>query len=195
MSQTARKYYSVEEYLALEDAANYKSEYFQGEIFAMAGRTYNRDVISLNLASALNLAFTNRECVAFTSDMKVKVSARSFYTYPDVSAVCGQPVFDSGRTDIITNPIFIAEVLSDSTSRYDRGGKFELYRTLDSLEDYVLLDQNRVLVEYYHRLHPGEWLLKTYDKIEDSLNFQAVAVEVSLRQIYNKVIFPDNPAS
>ncbi len=137
MSQTARKYYSVEEYLVLEDKAAYKSEYYQGEIFAMAGGTYNHDVISLNLASALNIAFTNRGCVAFTSDMKVKVSANNFYTYPDVSAVCGDPVFDGERTDIITNPIFIADVLSDSTSRYDRGGKFELYRGLNSLEDYV----------------------------------------------------------
>jgi Uma2 family endonuclease len=195
MSQTARKFYTVAEYLALEDAADYKSEYFQGEIFAMAGATYNHDVISLNLASALNIAFTNRECVAFTSDMKVKISANDFYTYPDVSAVCGQPVFDNGRTHIITNPIFIAEVLSDSTSRYDRGGKFALYRALDSLEDYVLIDQNRVLVEYYHRLNPAEWLLKTYNQLENVLDLQAVSVEISLRQIYNKVNFPKKQAT
>ena len=190
MLPNAKKYYTPEEYLALEEKAEYKSEYYQGEIFAMAGGSYNHTVISVNLIIALGSAFASRRCIVFNSDMKVLVEANGLYTYPDISAVCGAPGFVANRTDVITNPILIIEVLSDSTSFYDRNNKFALYRALSSLEDYVLIDQKQVLVEYYRRTGSRSWSLETYESLEEVVKLEAVEVELSLSQIYHKVIFP-----
>lgn len=191
MSQAARKHYTPAEYLALEERAAYKSEYFKGEIFAMAGGSYNHTVISVNMLVALSNGLATRPCVVFNSDMRLLVQANGLYTYPDVSVVCGDPAFVEGRTDTVTNPQLIVEVLSESTGFYDRNGKFALYRELPSLHEYVLIDQNRVLVEYYRRLNNDEWLLKTFNDLEAVVRLGDLGVEISLKQIYNRVIFKD----
>lgn len=180
-------YYTPEEYLALEEGADYRSEYFGGEIFAMSGGSANHNRIARNLIVGLDAAFADQPCEAFINDMRLLVKANGLYTYPDVMAVCGQLDFAPGRTDTLTNPALIIEVLSKSTAGYDRGAKFELYRALDSLQDYVLVDQAKIHVEHFHRLDDGRWLLQEFNHLEDVLKIETIGFELSLVQIYQKV--------
>ncbi len=135
-----QKYHSPEEYLALEETAEYRSEYYRGEIFAMAGGSANHNRIARNLLIAFDDALEGKPYEAFITDMRLYVKKNGLYTYPDVMVVCGKLEFVKGRTDTLTNPVVIVEVLSESTEGYDRGTKFELYRAVDTLQDYVLID-------------------------------------------------------
>ena len=182
-----QKYYTPEEYLALEESADYKSEYYQGEIFALAGASVNHNRLAGNVHTALNNAFESRRCEAFMGDVRLLVKKNGLYTYPDVMVVCGQLEFVKGRTDTITNPAVIIEVLSEATQAYDRGAKFELYRALDTLQDYVLIDQARVYVEYFHKLVDGRWLLTELNTLEAVLKLESVEVELPLSRIYQRV--------
>ena len=155
MLKPDQKYYTPEEYLALEEAADYRSEYFQGEIFAMSGGSANHNRITKNLVIALERSFENKPCEAFMTDMRLLVKKNGLYTYPDIMAVCGQLEFAEGRDDTLTNPVVIVEVLSKSTQDYDRGGKFALYRAIETFQDYVLIDQHTIQVEHFHRLDDG----------------------------------------
>ena len=187
MFQRQPDFYTPEEYLALEEKADGKSEYYQGEIFAMAGGSYNRNVIAGNFYSGLNQSLQARPCVAFTSDMRLFVEQVDLYTYPDVMVVCGQPQFIKGRTDTVTNPLVIVEVLSNSTQDYDRGLKFEFYRTLDSLRNFLLIDQHRVHVEYFHKLEDGRWVLVEFKNAEKTITIESIGIEIPIARIYHKV--------
>lgn len=182
-----QKYYSSEEYLTLEEAADYKSEYYQGEIFAMSGASVNHNRIAGNVHAALNNAFDAKPCEAFMGDVRLLVKKNGLYTYPDVMVVCGQLEFAEGRTDTLTNPIVIVEVLSKSTQDYDRGAKFELYRAIETLQDYVLIDQARIHVEYFRKLEDGRWLLQEFNQLEAILRIEAVGVEIPLSRVYQRV--------
>ena len=182
-----QKYYSSEEYLALEEATDYKSEYYQGEIFAMSGASVNHNRIAGNVHAALNNAFDAKPCEAFMGDVRLLVKKNGLYTYPDVMVVCGQLEFAEGRTDTLNNPIVIVEVLSKSTQDYDRGAKFELYRAIETLQDYVLIDQARVHVEYFRKLEDGRWLLQEFNQLEAILRIEAVGVEIPLSRVYQRV--------
>ena len=189
MTQPAKKYYTAEEYLALEETAEYKSEYYQGEIFAMAGGSVNHNRIARNVLTALTQAFEGKPCEAFGSDMKVMIKKNVDYTYPDVAVVCGKIEFDGNRTDTITNPVVIVEMLSPSTRSYDRKEKFRRYRKIKTLQDYVLIDQDSVLIEYYHKLALNEWRLKTYEDLDGVVELKAVEVSLIIERIYNRVNF------
>ena len=178
--------YTLEEYLALEAQAEYKSEYFQGEIFAMAGGSYNHNVIAGNLYAALHQFLAPKDCTAFTGDMRILVKKRELYTYPDVLVVCGRPKFASGRTDTLTNPMIIVEVLSKSTQAYDRGQKFEFYRSIDTFADYVLIDQERVHIEYFHKFKDGRWVLTELTTPDATLTLETIDFAIPLHQIYHK---------
>lgn len=180
-------FYTPEEYLALEEKADYKSEYFNGEIFAMAGGSYNHNVIAGNINAALNQYAESKPSVAFTSDMRVLVKANGLYTYPDAMLVCGQVEFAEGRNDRLTNPLIIVEVLSKSTRDYDRGFKFESYRLIETLQDYLLIDQERVHVEYFHKLEDGRWVLIETNLPEAELTLQAINFTLPISHIYHKV--------
>ncbi len=180
-------FYTPEEYLALEEKADYKSEYFNGEIFAMAGGSYNHNVIAGNINAALNQYAESKPCVAFISDMRVLVKANGLYTYPDAILVCGQVEFAEGRNDTLTNPLIIVEVLSKSTRDYDRGFKFESYRLIETLQDYLLIDQERVHVEYFHKLEDGRWVLIETNLPEAELTLQAINFTLPISHIYHKV--------
>ena len=182
-----QKYYSPEEYLALEEMADYRSEYYRGEIFAMAGGSANHNRIAGNLVIALQAALEGKPCETFVTDMRVLVKKNGLYTYPDVMVVCGRLEFVEGREDTMTNPVVIVEVLSKSTQDYDRGGKFQLYRAIDSLRDYVLIDQARVHIEYFHKLEDGRWLLTEFNEIEAMLKLESVDVEIPLSRVYQRV--------
>lgn len=189
MSQPAKKFYTLEEYFALEETAEYKSEYFQGEIFAMAGGSANHSSIALNVGGALDDALLEQPCRVFNSDIKIQVKKNGFYTYPDVAIVCGEVKFASKRDDTITNPLIVVEVLSPSTESYDRGKKFELYKGLESFQDYLLIDQNRVYIEYHHKLGPNKWLTQTYEDLDEIIKFEGIELELPVKRVYRKIGF------
>ncbi|MGI0485387.1 Uma2 family endonuclease [Pantanalinema rosaneae CENA516] len=186
--QTQERIYSPEEYLALEEMADFRSEYYNGRIFPMAGGSPNHNRIAVNLVSALNLALTDDYDV-FTSDMRLWIPHAGLYTYPDVMVVAGALALAEGRKDTITNPILIVEVLSDSTKNYDRGEKFEFYRTIPSFQEYLLVDQAKIHLEHYTKTARNQWLLTEYNELDSELNCVSVPFKIEISAIYKKVIF------
>jgi Uma2 family endonuclease len=189
MQQPARKYYTPAEYLAREDAAEYKSEYYRGEIFAMAGGSINHNRIVGNLHGKLNRAILNKNCEAFMNEMKVWIEAEQLFTYPDILVICGKPQFYQDRDDIITNPLLIIEILSDSTKNYDRGEKFKFYRSILSLKEYVLIDQYTIHVEQFYLESPGKWIFTEYREADNVLKLVSVDFQVVLKELYERVEF------
>ncbi len=192
-----KKYYTPEEYLALEETAEYKSEYYQGDIFQMAGGMPNHNSIAANAIVTLGSALKGKPCRTFNSDQRIFVAKLKFYTYPDVSVSCGPIELAPGRRDTIINPVLIVEVLSDSTEKYDRTTKFGFYKGLQSFQIYILIDQNRVYLECYQKNQAGDWVYTAYDKLSDTVELSALKIEISLADIYDKVEFevskPEQP--
>jgi len=183
-------YYTAEEYLVLEAAAADKSEYYDSEIIAMADNSENHDFITGNLNADLNVALRGTDCKAYTSEMKVQVKSKKFFTYPDGMVICGKRKLAEGRTNIITNPTLIVEVSSPSTYKYDRTDKFRLYSALESLRQYVLVDQKRVFIEIFQRDSlDDEWRYHPYNDLKDILKLEAVGFQTPIANIYNNVIF------
>jgi Uma2 family endonuclease len=190
MLQKQPKYYTPAEYLELEEKANYKSEYFEGEIFAMSGGSTNHNRIAVSICTLLDVAFEGKPCEVFSSDVRLLVQANGLYTYPDVMVVCGSVDYAEDRNDTITNPIVIFEVLSKSTRDYDRGKKFERYRELASLQDYLLIDQARVYIEHYHKVENGRWVLTLFNNPDTLLTLSSIGVNLAVSRIYHKVVWP-----
>ncbi|MEZ5583175.1 MAG: Uma2 family endonuclease [Candidatus Competibacteraceae bacterium] len=179
-----------EDYLALERSADYKSEYLNGEMFAMTGASEAHNLIVANIIRELSIQLKKRPCKVYPSDMRVKVDPTGLYTYPDVTVVCGPTRFDDAHKDTLVNPTVIIEVLSESTEGYDRGQKFEHYRKLDSLTDYLLVAQNRPHVERHHRQPKDQWLLTETNDLQTSLRLDSIDCELVLAEIYDKVELP-----
>ncbi len=190
MQKPAKQCFTREEYLALEETAEYKSEYYRGEIFAMAGASLDHNRIAGNLYTFLNEQLGKKNCEAFISDMRLQVESKDLFTYPDVMIICGKPQFYDNRNDTITNPIVIFEVLSESTKNYDRGEKFEFYRAIPTLKEYVLVDQHKIHVEQFAINEAGKWVLTEYNDINDELELAAVDLTIPLPTIYSRVEFP-----
>src|SRR5204863_9107533 len=184
------------QYLALEREAEYKSEYINGQIYAMSGASKEHVTIAVNLTGELYTQLKGKPCSVYTSDMRVKVSPTGMYTYPDVSVVCGEHHFDDAQLDTLTNPTVIIEVLSPSTERFDRGDKFTHYRTLQSLSDYVLVAQDKMLVEHFVRSgeRGDQWIYIALSEPDQALNLASIGCNVALRDIYDKVEFPSPSA-
>jgi Uma2 family endonuclease len=181
--------YTPAQYLALERDAEFRHEYYDGYITAMAGGSPEHNRIALNFAAKLNNQLEDRECVAYISDIRLLVSSTGLYTYPDVMAVCGEPLFQKLEgVKTLLNPTLIVEVLSPTTEAYDRGGKFDHYRQLPSLEEYVLVSQDKVLVERYTR-QGDDWLLTAFKSLGDTLQLGSIDCAITLREIYAKVKF------
>ncbi len=174
------------EYLALERKADRKSEYLNGQIFAMSGASRRHNQITVNIAGELGAQLRGRPCFAFVSDMRTKVPMTGTYAYPDVVALCEEPVFEDPHLDTLLNPNVIVEVLSDSTEAFDRGEKFSHYRRIPSLTDYVLIDQRKVRVEHYVRRNT-QWVLTEIDDPNDTVELDSIGCSLSLRDIYDKV--------
>lgn len=189
MQQAAHKHLTPEEYLAREDAAEYKSEYYQGEIFAMAGGSDAHNTIALNLVEGLRASLRSKNCKLFMSDMKVWIKPAEAFAYPDLVVVCGAPNYYEGRKDIVTNPLVLIEVLSESTKNYDHGEKFQLYRSLPSLREYLLIDQYSMHVEQYYREAKFRWILTEHFGKDESVKFSSVEVEIALGAVYHGVEF------
>lgn len=187
MFQTNKELYTLEEYFALEDQSEDKHEYFYGELFAMAGGTPNHNRITMDLAGVLNVALREKGCEAFTSDLRVQLDKHYHYVYPDVVGVCGALAFAEGRNDTVTNPVLIAEVLSDATRDYDRGTKFHAYRKIETLRDYLLVEQKHVQVEHFSKEDDGSWRLREYNSLDDALYIQALQCRLFLKDVYRRV--------
>jgi Uma2 family endonuclease len=192
MHQPALKYITPEEYLAMEDAADSKHEYYQGKVFDMAGASQNHTRITLDLGASATFALKNSNCEAYPNDMKVWSKAKNYFTYPDLIIVCGKAEFYEDRDDILTNPLVIFEVLSKSTRNYDRDEKFEFYRSIPSFQEYILIDQWRVHVEQMYLETRNKWVLSEYSQITDVLKLAKVDIEIPLREIYRRVEFGES---
>ncbi|MCX5883599.1 MAG: Uma2 family endonuclease [Deltaproteobacteria bacterium] len=187
MSKANEKYISIEEYFAREDTAELRSEYYCGDVFAMAGGTPNHSRITVNLASLLNSQFRGGPCEAFSNDLRVQVARDIHYTYPDVVVVCGEMILAEGRSDTITNPVVIMEVLSESTKDYDRGTKFTAYRSIEALTDYILIDQDTVHIEYFSKESDGTWRLREFFNTEEVIEIKSIEARLPAKAIYERV--------
>ncbi len=181
--------FTAEEYLERERQAEIKSEYFDGRIFAMTGASRNHNLVSGNLYARIHDQLRNTECEVYANDMRVKIESTDLYTYPDIVALCAPPEFDDSRNDTLLNPSLIIEVLSDSTEAYDRGAKFEHYRSIPSLSEYVLVSQKKCHVEKFSRGDGNTWIFSEYKRPEDELILDAVECRIKLSEIYEKIDF------
>lgn len=189
MAQPQIKFISPKEYLTTEESAEYKSEYFHGEIFAMSGATFHHNLITSNVLAGLHTSLRDSDCFVFGSDMKIQVAESLHYTYPDVSIVCGDIEFVENRDDTIINPMVIIEVLSRSTGDYDRGAKFRAYRMMPSLIDYIMIDQYSFHTEYFFKNKAGQWALEESDNRDYTFMIQSVGVPLTMETIYRRVNF------
>jgi len=186
MSVQPKTRYTVEEYLKLEESTREKHEFFQGEVFAMSGANEAHDLIVLNVGAELRQKLRGKPCRVYPSDLRVKVDPSGLCTYPDVVVVCGQPRFEQpGET--LLNPTLLVEALSDSSEAYDRGRTSEQYRTMASLTDYLLIAQDRVLVEHYSREPEDRWLLHAANRMQDSIAIDSLGCTLPLAEVYFNV--------
>lgn len=191
MRPRAKPLLSAEEYLATERQSGTRSEFLDGEMFAMSGASLRHNRLAMNLATTLEEGLRSGDCEVFVSDLRVRVQATGLYTYPDVVVVCGRPEVDDEEMDTLLNPKIIFEILSKPTESYDRGMKFSHYRTLPSLSDYVLVAQERMHVEHYSRQAGDRWLLADLDGREAVLQLPSVGIDLPLASIYRRVLDED----
>lgn len=187
LAPTKNRLYTEEEYLALEEAAEEKSEYINGEIRPMSGGTYYHSFIAAKLITALNVALDGTDCDASSADTKVRAARNMFY--PDVSVVCGAPVYHGRSRMVITNPILVAEVLSPSTSSIDRGDKMQDYLQIETLEVYLLVTQSEPLLEMVSRQADRSWKTETVAGMDAALTIPALSISLKLADVYRRVVF------
>jgi len=187
MSSLPSYYLSPEEYLAIERQAEYKSEYVDGVMYLMAGGSERHNLIAANIIIAVGVQLKNRPCRVYPGDLKVRVPNSKRFFYPDVSVVCGETRFADDERDVILNPTLIVEVLSESTAAYDRGKKFLSYQQIDSLQEYLLVSQDEMLIEHYVRQDNDTWLYTKAIGVEETINLPSIDCKVALRDIYDKV--------
>ncbi len=188
MSTAEKRSISPQEYLTIERASEIRHEYYNGEMFAMSGATRAHNLIAGNIFVVFREQFAGRDCEAYMADMRVKVDRKGLYTYPDLVTACN-PEFEDDEFDTLTNPRVIVEVLSKSTEDYDRGTKFEMYRRLPSLQDYVLVSQDKMHVEQFQRQPDDRWILEEFDSPERTLAFETSNCILQVADIYTKVSF------
>jgi Uma2 family endonuclease len=190
MSAQAHPRLTEEEYLALENAAEFKSEFYDGVMYAMAGTTPAHSLVTANLTSQLWQALRQRPCRVYVSDLRVR-SNRDTYTYPDIAVACSEPRFAEKYKNTLINPTVLIEVLSPSTEYHGRGLKFRRYRQLESLKEYVLVSQDLALVETYVRQPSGSWLLSEFSGIDAVATFESLDCKIPLTEIYHQVEFSE----
>lgn len=189
MVVAATKRYTASEYIALEDKAEFKSEFINGEIIPMAGASANHNKIALNFCRLLPLAIGEQVYEIFMSDMRLWMPEYSRYTYPDVMVITGEPVFVDQRQMEVTNPSLIVEILSSSTQAYDHESKFRQYRSIPSFQEYILVYQNSYEVDYYVKESEDRWILITHKGEESVIRLVSMQLEISLRDLYKRVKF------
>lgn len=182
MSRQVKTHVEPEQYLARERRAEHRSEYVDGEVYAMTGASRKHNVFA-----ELRRQFRGRPCEAYISDMRVRIPSANIYTYPDVVAVCGEPEFEDAEVDTLTNPTLVVEVLSKSTASYDRNEKFTYYRTLPSLAEYIIVSQDKYHVTQYVKQADGRWLLSDIRGTDGVVELASVGCVLDLKEIYERV--------
>jgi Uma2 family endonuclease len=186
MSTQRDTYLTPEEYLAIERKAEYKSEYVDGVMYAMSGASLRHNTIVANVITESGQQLRGRPCRALPSDIKVRMPDSRKFFYPDVTVLCGEPQFHDDREDIILNPILIVEVLSESTAAFDRGEKFQAYQQLASLQEYILISQDKNFIQHYVRQTPESWTYTAAFGMDSTLNLPSIECTLSLKAIYDK---------
>lgn len=191
VNEPALKYnfISAEEYLEMERADTEKHEYYQGEIFAMSGASLKHNEIFSNLFTDIGYKLKGKNCKPFGSDLRIHIPKNTLYTYPDITIICGKPNLTDDKFDTATNPSVIIELLSKSTRNYDKGEKFTLYRDIDSLQEYILVDTEKIYVEKHVRHADNSWQLTDYRLQENSFMMEYLQIELCLKDIYEGVVF------
>ena len=184
MGLPEKEYITPEQYLELERAALEKHEYYQGEIFAMSGASFRHNVIFKNTYLKLGVKLAGKPCQPYGSDLRIHIPSNSLFTYPDISIICGKPEMTDEVMDTVKNPTVIIEILSKSTQDYDKGQKFTLYRDIESLKEYILIDSQSVRVEKYCKNSDGSWTLRDYKDIEDTFIIESIGEDMSLADFY-----------
>jgi Uma2 family endonuclease len=189
MSSQPKSFLTPEQYLEIERKAPYKSEYLNGGMFAMSGASEVHNLLTVNLTLVLGPQIRSRGCRLYVSDMRVRVTAAGLYTYPDVVVVCGKRQFIDDKLDTLLNPTLLAEVLSPSTEAYDLGRKFEYYRTLESLSQYLVVAQDRLNANLYTK-RDGDWFLRGFSRMEDTLDLQSIGATITMADLYQDITLP-----
>ena len=189
MSAQPVYFYSEAEYLRNERASEQKHEYADGEIYALAGASERHNLITINILASLHGQLRKRPCSVYSSDMRVRIPRSRAYTYPDISVVCGGPHFTDSENDVLLNPLIIFEVLSPSTERYDRGKKFANYRLLEDLQAYILVSQDKQMLEQYTRQADDTWLLTVHVRADTVLQLASIGCQLALNDVYDGITF------
>ena len=189
MSPQIQPYISPQEYLRLERLSEYKSEYVNGQIFAMTGASRKHNLITTNISSSLHTQLKGRPCEVYAVNMRVKLRATGLYTYPDVAVACGEPEFEDDFIDTLLNPTLLVEVLSPSTERYDRIAKSSYYRTMESLAEHLLVAQDEIRVEQYVKQPSGEWLLFEFLALDSTVQLPSIECSLQLTEVYDRISF------
>ena len=190
--QTVKRFYTPEEYLELEEQADIRNEYRDGEIIPMTGGTTNHNQISLNLASSLKVAAKKQNCRVYMADVRLWIPKYRQHTYPDVMLIEGEPVYTGNNTTTVTNPSLIAEVLSKSTQNYDQGNKFLYYRSIPEFKEYILIDQYRYHVMHYVKTADGKWVLDEIEGDKNKISLNSVDFQITISDLYEQVDFESN---
>ena len=188
MSAQPQSFLTAQDYLVWERQQETRHEYFDGQIFAMTGASRAHNVLCANVLASLHGQLRGKPCEIYANDMRVKVSETGMYTYPDVVVACGEPRFEDQAVDTLLNPVLIIEVLSDSTERYDRGAKFAHYRSLPSLQEYLLISQTECRAEQYNRQPGNHWLLMEYQDLGDCIKLNSLASLLRLSEMYERIL-------
>ena len=186
---TAQTYLTPEEYLTWERKQPFKNEYHNGQIIAMSGASRAHNLITMNIANQFYTQLIGHGCEVYPGDMRVRIHQSTSYFYPDIVIVCDEPRFEDDTFDTLLNPVLIVEILSPSTAAFDRGEKFEHYKKLDALQEYMLISQNGMHVEHYLR-RDTQWILTEFRKINEVIHLLSNRCKLSVRDIYTLVKFP-----
>jgi Uma2 family endonuclease len=186
---------SPQEYLEIERAAEFRSEYFDGRMYAMAGGSHKQAIVISNLVFGIRSELGKRSCLVTSSDLRVRVDPAGLCTYPDVVVVCGEPRYADNQRDTLLNPVLIIEVLSPSTEAYDRGFKSAQYRRMTSLQEYALVSQAEPRIEIFRRRAEGDWLFVESAGLEAACKLESVGCTLALSAVYENVTFGDEEES
>jgi Uma2 family endonuclease len=190
--ETQKLYYTPEEYLEIEEKAEYKSEYRDGEIVPMTGGTTNHNKIALNLAASLKIGLRRKNYNVYIGDVRLWIPRYRQHTYPDVMVIEGEPIYTGTSTTTVMNPMLIAEVLSKSTKNYDQGDKFLYYRSIPEFKEYILIDQYEYHVMQYVKTAENQWSFTELEDESATLSLQTVDFQIELRDLYEQVNFAEN---
>jgi Uma2 family endonuclease len=189
MAQPASQYISISDYLEGERTATEKHEYYKGEVYAMSGASLKHNRIQVNFTRHVANYLAGKGCDVFGSDLRVHIPSNSLFTYPDAVIICGKPELLDNTADTVLNPVIIVEILSKSTQSYDRGDKFNLYRAIPSLQEYILINSEAIGIEHYSKQENHSWLLQDYQDMAASFLIKSIELQLPLAQLYEGVVF------